>query len=81
MELFGHSRSPFVWRKKNGAYNQKCTVPRMKLGGGRLMFWGSFAARGPGPHICFKGNMIKDIYRQILHDNSKEPARALRLER
>ena len=81
IELFGHSRSQFVWRKPNDAYNPNFTVPKVKHGGGNLMFWGSFAARGPGHLVCIKETMTKDIYKKILEENLKKSATKLSLGR
>ena len=48
IELFGINSTPRVWRKRNAEYNPKNTVPTVKHGGGNLMLWGCFSAKGTG---------------------------------
>ena len=47
MELFGINSTFHVWRKRNGEY-PKNTIPTVKHGGGNLMLWGCFSAKGTG---------------------------------
>ena len=48
IELFGIKSSRRVWRKRNAEYNPKNTIPTVKHGGGNLMLWGCFSAKGTG---------------------------------
>ena len=47
IELFGINSTRRVWRKRN-EYNPKNTIPTVKHGGGNLMVWGRFSAKGTG---------------------------------
>ena len=48
IELFGINSNRHVWRKRNAEYNPKNTIPTVKHGGGNLMLWGCFSAKGTG---------------------------------
>ena len=48
IELFGHNYRNHVWRKDGEAYSPKNTVPTVKFGGGSIMIWGGFSAKGGG---------------------------------
>ena len=50
IELFGINSTCHIWRKRNAEYNPKNTIPTVKHGGGNLMFWGCFSAKGTGPY-------------------------------
>ncbi len=46
-----------VWRRKNAELHPKNTIPTVKHGGGNIMLWGCFSAKGPGRLICVKERM------------------------
>ena len=48
IELFAINLTRRVWRKRNAEYNPKNTIPTVKHGGGNLMLWGCFSAKGTG---------------------------------
>ncbi|KAI4898608.1 hypothetical protein NFI96_006388 [Prochilodus magdalenae] len=70
-----------VWRKKNAAYDPKNTVPTVKHGGGSIMFWGCFSAKGTGLLHRITGKMDGAMYRTILRDNLLPSARDLKMGR
>ncbi len=63
IELFGINSTRRVWRRKNAAYD-KNTIPTVKHGGGNIMLWGCFSAKGTGKLHRIKGTMDGAMYRQ-----------------
>ncbi len=59
----------------------KNTIPTVKHGGGNIMLWGCFSAKGPGRLICVKERMNGAMYREILSENLLPSARALKMKR
>ncbi len=57
IELFGKNSTCRVWRRKNAELHPKNTIPTVKHGGGNIMLWGCFSAKGPGRLICVKERM------------------------
>lgn len=41
----------FIWRKSGGTHLSKNMVPKVKYGGGSLMFWDGFTAKSPGHSV------------------------------
>ncbi|KAJ4936658.1 hypothetical protein JOQ06_001245 [Pogonophryne albipinna] len=81
IELFGKNSTRRVWRRKNAELHPKNTIPTVKHGGGNIMLWGCFSAKGPGRLICVKERMNGAMYREILSDNLLPSARALKMKR
>ncbi len=73
-------RSGGVWRRKNAELHPKNTIPTVKHGGGNIMLWGCFSAKGPGRLICVKERMNGAMYREILSENLIPSARALKMK-
>ncbi|KAI3368414.1 hypothetical protein L3Q82_025371 [Scortum barcoo] len=70
-----------VWRRKNAELHPKNTIPTVKHGGGNIMLWGCFSAKGPGRLIRVKERMNGAMYREILSENLLPSARALKMKR
>ena len=81
IELFGINSTRRVWRKRNAEYNPKNTIPTVKHGGGNLMLWGCFSAKGRGRLHRIEGRMNGAMYREILGDNLLPSVRALKMGR
>ncbi|KAK3545944.1 hypothetical protein QTP70_016948, partial [Hemibagrus guttatus] len=64
IELFGKNSTCRVWRRKNAELHPKNTIPTVKHGGGNIMLWGCFSAKGPGRLIPVKERMNGAMYRQ-----------------
>ncbi len=80
IELFGINSTRRVWRKKD-EYNPKNTIPTMKHGGGNIMLWGCFSAKGTGRLHRIEGRMDGAMYREILANNFLPSVRALKMGR
>lgn len=82
IELFGINSTLRVWRERNAeCYNPKNTIPTVKHGGGNIMLWGCFSAKGTGRLHCIEGPMDGAMYHKILDENLLPSARALRMGR
>jgi transposase len=81
IELFGINTTRRVWREKNSEYNPKNTIPTVKHGGGSIMLWGCFSAKGTGQLYRIEGTMNGAMYREILGQNLLPSARALKMSR
>ncbi|KAL0198163.1 hypothetical protein M9458_006703, partial [Cirrhinus mrigala] len=57
IELFGINSTRRDWREKKDEYNPKNTIPTMKHGGGNIMLWGCFSAKGTGLLHRIEGRM------------------------
>ncbi|KAL0164887.1 hypothetical protein M9458_040640 [Cirrhinus mrigala] len=69
IKLFGINSTRHAWRRRNAACDPKNTIPTVKHGGGNIMLWGSFYAKGTGQLHRIKGTMDGAMYRQILGEN------------
>ncbi|KAI3361557.1 hypothetical protein L3Q82_013694 [Scortum barcoo] len=52
--------------ERNAELHPKNTIPTVKHGGGNIMLWGCFSAKGPGRLIRVKERMNGAMYREIL---------------
>ncbi|KAK6310868.1 hypothetical protein J4Q44_G00189230 [Coregonus suidteri] len=81
IELFGLNSTCRVWRKKKDEYNPKNTIPTVKHGGGNIILWGCFSAKGTGRLHRIEGRMDGAMYREILANNLLPSVRALKMGR
>ncbi|CDQ98778.1 unnamed protein product [Oncorhynchus mykiss] len=81
IELFCVNSSRRVWRKKKDEYNPKNTIPTVKHGGGNIIIWGCFSAKGTGRLHRIEGRMDGAMYRKILANNLLPSVRALKMGR
>ncbi|GAU91173.1 hypothetical protein RvY_03481 [Ramazzottius varieornatus] len=81
INLFGSDGMVRVWRKPGEEYAPVCTVPTVKHGGGRLIFWGCSSARGVGNLVVIKGNIDGLMYRNIMDQNVLQSAKKLKLKK
>ena len=81
VELFGLNASRRIWRKPNSAYLPKSIIPPVKHGGGSLLFWGCFSAKGTEQLHGIEGTMNGAMYRQILEDHLLLSAGVLKMGR
>ena len=65
VEPFGKAHYCTVYRKRNEAFKEQNTVPKVKHGGGSQMFWGCFAASGTGCLDCVHGIMKSEDYQRV----------------
>ncbi|KAK6306447.1 hypothetical protein J4Q44_G00233720 [Coregonus suidteri] len=79
--LFGLNSTRRVWRKKKDEYNPKNTIPTVKHGGGNIILWGCFSAKGTGRLHRIEGRMDGAMYREILANNLLPSVRALKMGR
>ncbi|CDQ73294.1 unnamed protein product [Oncorhynchus mykiss] len=79
IELFGPNCTHRVWRKKKDEYNPKNTIPTVKHGGGNIILWGCFSAKGTGQLHLIEGRMDGAMYREILANNLLPSVRALKM--
>ncbi|KAK3568380.1 hypothetical protein QTP86_005581 [Hemibagrus guttatus] len=73
IKLFGINSTCHVWRRRNAAYDPKNTTPTVNHGGGNIMLWGCFSAKGTGQLHRIKGTMDGAMYRQILRTSFPQP--------
>uniref|UniRef100_A0A8D0CWF1 Transposase Tc1-like domain-containing protein n=1 Tax=Sander lucioperca TaxID=283035 RepID=A0A8D0CWF1_SANLU len=73
------ARLRFARERKNAELHPKNTIPTVKHGGGNIMLWGCFSAKGPGRLIRVKERMNGAMYREILSENLLPSARALKI--
>ena len=81
IELFGHNKGRYAWRKKNTAFEGKHLLPTVKFGGGSIMLWGCVASAGTGNLVKVEGRMDSSQYQQILANNVHESVTKLKLRR
>uniref|UniRef100_A0AAY5L9B7 Transposase Tc1-like domain-containing protein n=1 Tax=Esox lucius TaxID=8010 RepID=A0AAY5L9B7_ESOLU len=81
IELFGLNSTRHVWRKKKDEYHPKNTIPTVKHGGGNIILWGCFSAKGTGRLHRIEERMDGAMYCEILANNLLPSVRALKMGR
>lgn len=81
IELFGHNKGRYAWRRKNTAFQEKHLLPTVKFGGGSIMLWGCVASAGTGNLVKVEGRMDSTQYQRILENNIQESVTKLKLRR
>ncbi|KAI4900492.1 hypothetical protein NFI96_003337, partial [Prochilodus magdalenae] len=81
VELFGKNTTRRVWRKVNAELHPKNTIPTVKHGGGNIMLWGCFSAKGPERLVRVHERMNGAMYCEILGANLLPSARAMKMKR
>ncbi|CAJ0962744.1 unnamed protein product [Ranitomeya imitator] len=81
IEIFGINSTHRVWRKRNTAYDPKNIVPTVKHGGGNIMFWGCFSAKGTELLHRINRRMDGVMYCKILSGNLLPSTRTLKMGR
>uniref|UniRef100_A0AAY5LA38 Tc1-like transposase DDE domain-containing protein n=1 Tax=Esox lucius TaxID=8010 RepID=A0AAY5LA38_ESOLU len=66
INLFGSDGVKHVWRQPGEEYKNKCVLPTVKHGGGRVMVWGCMSAAGTGELHIIEGTMNANMYCDIL---------------
>lgn len=80
IELFGLNTTRCVWRKRNAELHPKNTIPTVKHGGGNIMLWGCFSAKGTGRLVRVNGKMNGTMYCDILGKNLLPSVRELKMK-
>ena len=62
IEVFGANHTRGVWREDGTAYDPKNTIPTVKHGGGSIMLWGCFSAKGLCHLVRIHGKMDSTAY-------------------
>lgn len=66
--LFGTDGVTYVRRPVRTRYDVRYQKPSVKHGGGNVMLWGCFSARGVGPLHRIQGIMDRYVYQDILEN-------------
>jgi hypothetical protein len=65
----GPDESKWVWKKQDARQLTDREIEgRIKLGGGSLILWGCFTAKGVGYMVKIEGSLNAELYTKILDD-------------
>jgi transposase len=65
----GSDGKKWVWKKPGSPLRDNHIQSTLKHGGGSMMVWGCFSARGVGDLVLIEGILNADLYVDILNDN------------
>ncbi len=67
VNLFDSDGVQHVWWRPGEEYQEKCSLPTVKHGGGCIMVWGCMTTAGTGEVRFIEGNMDSNMYCDILN--------------
>ncbi len=70
--LFGSDGRQYCWKKPDEPLRSPHVKPTVKFGGGNIMVWGCFSAKGIGNLCKIDGGLNAELYRQILAEDLME---------
>ena len=77
--LFGSDGKVMVWWSTKKEFESRCTVSTVKHGGGNVKCCVCFSSSGVGNLVFIDGNMIGELYRDILRKNLLQSAKKLNM--
>ncbi len=79
--IFGSDGIVKIWRRPGERLKEKNLLPTFKYGGGSVMVWGCFSAKGIGNLVIIDGIMDRYVYLDILNNNLIQSANKMGLNR
>ena len=79
--LFDSDGKTTVCRTTKEELDSQCTVPTVKYGGGSIKCWGCFSSSGVTDLVFIDGNMLGELYRDILQKNLLQSVKNLNMDK
>jgi hypothetical protein len=67
--LFGSNGADWCWRRPGERLDARFTKKKVKHGGGKITVWGMITPPGLGRLVRIDGNLVKELYVDILQDD------------